>query len=381
MTAATALPSLAPQESLSLILAGRLSLAWQPVRSAVGTPFFEEGLARLTLPCGAVAAAGDWVPALEAACLSAQLDRAALELALERLGRERTLRLSVNLSAANLAVAFLGIGAIEDFETLAMRQALVVAAVAILPLRQYALFRVRRYRLSRTRWRGIRFGMDGSGLSMVRLWVLWTPLVVLSAGFAFPLWRWARERHMARRMRWGQARFTLEGNAFRLLPAFLPFYAAVALIGAAAISPGVRTALGPFDPYVVANAGPVAIVAMGATVAFVLWALWTTYRAAEIRCVLGGLGLEGARLRSTLSATHLIDAYFLVMRRNLWPGIGGYIFIGIVTAVPLFSAVGAEMSSFGEGGLLGSEGLEQQLFEGFTTWRAQGLVLMSMVLN
>ncbi|MEM6440063.1 MAG: EAL domain-containing protein [Pseudomonadota bacterium] len=94
-----------PQEALSMILAGRLRLAWQPVRAASGGPFFEEGLARLSLPCGGVVAAGGWVPALEAAGLSAPLDRAALDLALTRLGRERSLRLSVNLSAANLCDA------------------------------------------------------------------------------------------------------------------------------------------------------------------------------------------------------------------------------------------------------------------------------------
>ncbi|MEM1313944.1 MAG: DUF898 family protein [Pseudomonadota bacterium] len=285
------------------------------------------------------------------------------------------------LAAANLSIAFLGIGAAPELATGAAVQAGLVAAVALLPLRQYAAFRVRRYRLSRTRWRGIRFAMDGSGLSMVGLWLLWTPAVILTAGFAFPLWRWARERQMARRMRWGEERFALDGNAFRLLPAFLPLYAALAAIAGAAISENVRAALGPFNPEVVMEAGLIAIIAMGATLVFALWALWMSYRAAEIRLVLGGLSLRGARLRSELTSMHLIDAYFLVMRKNLWPGIGVYIFVGIVTAIPMVSAMGAEMSSLGSGGLFGSEGLEAQLFEGFTTWRAQGLVLMAMILN
>ncbi|MEM6440351.1 MAG: DUF898 family protein [Pseudomonadota bacterium] len=289
--------------------------------------------------------------------------------------------LACTLAVANLAIAFLGIGTAENFQTMAAAQAAVVAGVALLPLRQYALFRARRYRLSRTRWRGIRFGMDGSGLTIVGLWALWTPVVVLTAGLAFPLWRWAREKHMARRMRWGQERFTLSGHAFTLMPAFLPLYTALALAGGAAISPGVRKAMGPFDPLAVAEAGPFAIIGMALISVSLLWVMWMSYRAAEIRAVLGGLSLRGARLRSKLTAMHLIEAYFLVMRKNLWPGIGVYIFIAIITAIPLVSAVGAEINTFGAGGLLGSERLERELFEGFTTWRAQGLILMAMLLN
>ncbi len=41
-------------------------------------------------------------------------------------------------------------------------------ALALTLLTPYALYRARRYRLSRTRWRGIRFGQDASTASGAR---------------------------------------------------------------------------------------------------------------------------------------------------------------------------------------------------------------------
>ncbi|MEM1314914.1 MAG: EAL domain-containing protein [Pseudomonadota bacterium] len=90
------------EDALALIRGGALRLAWQPVRAASGAAFFEEGLARLALPCGALLPAGAFVPLLEEAGAAAELDRAALDLTLARLAEARGLRLSVNLSADSL---------------------------------------------------------------------------------------------------------------------------------------------------------------------------------------------------------------------------------------------------------------------------------------
>lgn len=53
---------------------------------------------------------------------------------------------------------------------------------------QFAIYRARRYRLTRTVWRGVRFWMAGSGWAYAGRSMLWALLVVLTLGLAFP-WR------------------------------------------------------------------------------------------------------------------------------------------------------------------------------------------------
>jgi uncharacterized membrane protein YjgN (DUF898 family) len=63
---------------------------------------------------------------------------------------------------------------------------------AIVPLffflRQVATYQARRYRLSRTLWRGTRFWMEGSALSFALLAVMWNLAALLTLGLAWP-WR------------------------------------------------------------------------------------------------------------------------------------------------------------------------------------------------
>lgn len=55
---------------------------------------------------------------------------------------------------------------------------------------QFAIYRARRYRLTRTIWRGVRFWMTGSGWSYAWRSLLWGLLLVPTIGFAYP-WRTA----------------------------------------------------------------------------------------------------------------------------------------------------------------------------------------------
>jgi uncharacterized membrane protein YjgN (DUF898 family) len=55
---------------------------------------------------------------------------------------------------------------------------------------QFAVYRARRYRLTRTIWRGLRFWMTGSGWAYAWRSFLWGLLLIPSLGFAYP-WRTA----------------------------------------------------------------------------------------------------------------------------------------------------------------------------------------------
>jgi uncharacterized membrane protein YjgN (DUF898 family) len=63
---------------------------------------------------------------------------------------------------------------------------------------QFAIYRARRYRLTRTVWRGVRFWMDGSGWAYAWRAMLWGCLVLLTLGFALPWRAAALERYKMR---------------------------------------------------------------------------------------------------------------------------------------------------------------------------------------
>ena len=73
---------------------------------------------------------------------------------------------------------------------------------------QFAVYRARRYRLTRTVWRGVRFSMGGSGISYAWRVGLWTLLVFISFGFALPWRQAALERFKMRHTAYG----TLNGS-------------------------------------------------------------------------------------------------------------------------------------------------------------------------
>lgn len=72
----------------------------------------------------------------------------------------------------------------------------------------YALYRARRYRATRTVFRGVRFWMTGSGWAFLGRAILWDLLTVLTLGLAYPWRSAALERYKIRHTRYG----ALEGS-------------------------------------------------------------------------------------------------------------------------------------------------------------------------
>src|SRR4249920_3456218 len=75
---------------------------------------------------------------------------------------------------------------------------------------QFAIYRARRYRLTRTVWRGVRFWMKGSGWSYALQASLWGVLTALTLGLALP-WRTAAlERYKMRHSYYGNLQGSFE---------------------------------------------------------------------------------------------------------------------------------------------------------------------------
>ena len=95
-----------------------------------------------------------------------------------------------------------------------------VSTLVLLFLVFVAHFRARRYRLSRTEWRGIRFAQDGSSVRYAFLALGWAAVAALTLGLAYPVYRMRVQRFRTRHTTFGDRRFVLDGQARRL---FMPW--------------------------------------------------------------------------------------------------------------------------------------------------------------
>lgn len=96
--------------------------------------------------------------------------------------------------------------------------------VLVYLLGQVARFRARRYRLTRTLWRGIRAGQDGSTWAYLGLAALWAAAVVASLGLAAPWAMRALQRYRTGVTRFGDRPFSLEAGVGPLVRAWMPVW-------------------------------------------------------------------------------------------------------------------------------------------------------------
>jgi uncharacterized membrane protein YjgN (DUF898 family) len=155
---------------------------------------------------------------------------------------------------------------------------------------QFAIYRARRYRLTRTIWRGVRFWMDGSGWAYAARALLWGVLVGLTLGLALPWREAALERYKMRHSHYGdlQGSFEAQGWEFFKRGWWLWLCAPFALV------------LFPLAPFVYAE-----------------------FKAVEWRWWLSGIRFGGVRLESTLLRRALYGVY--------WKMIGWFALVSIIS--------------------------------------------------
>ena len=157
---------------------------------------------------------------------------------------------------------------------------------------QFAIYRARRYRLTRTVWRGVRFWMKGSGWIYALRASLWGVLTALTLGLALP-WRTAAlERYKMRHSFYGDLQGSFEGRGWEFfkrgwwLWLLAPLY------------------LSPLAPF-----------------------LYGAFKAVEWRWWLSGIRFGGVRLESSMRKSELIGLY--------WKVIGWIVVLGLVFSVYL----------------------------------------------
>jgi uncharacterized membrane protein YjgN (DUF898 family) len=171
---------------------------------------------------------------------------------------------------------------------------------------QFAIYRARRYRLTRTVWRGVRFWMSGSGWAYAARAALWGVLMLLTLGLILPWREAALERYKMRHSYYGDLQGSFAGNGWEFFKRgwWLWPLAPIALY------------VLPLAPFV-----------------------YAAYKAVEWRWWLSGIRFGEVRLESTLRRGELIGLY--------WKVVGWIVLLALAFAAYMAICVGLVASMNG----------------------------------
>jgi uncharacterized membrane protein YjgN (DUF898 family) len=175
---------------------------------------------------------------------------------------------------------------------------------------QFAIYRARRYRLTRTVWRGVRFWMDGSGWAYAARAALWMVLIPLTLGLILPWREAALERYKMRHCYYGDLQGSFEGRGWDF---FKQGWGLWVLAVASLIMLGFAKII-PFGPLLVLVAAPF---------------IYAGFKAVEWRWWLSGIRFGRVRFESDLWAGELAGLY--------WKMIGWSLLIAALFVAYLFA--------------------------------------------
>jgi len=202
----------------------------------------------------------------------------------------------------------------------------VIAIAGLGVLGQYAIYRARRYRLTRTIYRGLRFTQSGSAWRYALRAIAWWIVTALTFGLAYPFQLASLERYKMRNTFYGDLPGSFESSAFALLmrgfPMWLLVFAPLALaIGGFtdgvdwkalgdAIAQGGDDVMGKIEG---SNPGLGAVVVfamlMGGASVTLAALLYPAFQAVVLRWWSSGLRFGDIELRSRLRMRHVYGAY------------------------------------------------------------------------
>ncbi len=210
-----------------------------------------------------------------------------------------------------LGMAYEGVQIVlESAPHTAQSAADIAYTLVLFVLIQVAFYRMWRYRLTRTTWRGIRFGLDGSTWRFLGLSVGWTLLSVVTLGMAYPWMRVALMRYRIQHTRFGQTRFDFAGSGKALFgPFLLAFGLPVALtVAFLAANPDL---VGAVVDFVAGGAEPeFTNIEVRAPALLTVWLavpfLYIWYRVREFRYMVGCTGFADVSFASAARSARII---------------------------------------------------------------------------
>jgi uncharacterized membrane protein YjgN (DUF898 family) len=231
--------------------------------------------------------------------------------ALEYTGQGRELLIGFLFAVAILAplsLAYFVLGLeIESFKAYAS----LPLSLFIYLFGQYAAYRARRYRLSRTVWRGVRFWMERDAWKYA---VLSTGLFLRSVVTLWLTNPWrvaALERFKMRRTRYGDIQASFEGTGWGLLKSTLPllFLGLLALLVIFVAMAKMSTVIQHSSLRPGVRGGVLDYLSFGLMFATAV-TLWAAYQAVEWRWFVNGVRIGGASFQSTARTGRFVSLYF-----------------------------------------------------------------------
>lgn len=236
---------------------------------------------------------------------------------LEYTGRARELLIGFLIALAILAPFWLlyflaGVEA-ERFQAFASTPLFIL----LYAFGQFAIYRARRYRLTRTIWRGVRFWMDGSGWAYALRAMGWTALMMLTFGLVLPWRQAALERYKMRHSHYGNLQGRFEGKGWELVKEIWWMWPILPI----------AMVLFPLFPF-----------------------LYAQYKAKEMRWWVSGIRFGEVRVESALSDRAFYGLY--------WKFIGWSILLlmGLAACIALASALVASLSGASFEEIIGPDG-------------------------
>jgi len=165
---------------------------------------------------------------------------------------------------------------------------------------QFAIYRARRYRLTRTVWRGVRFWMTGSGWAYAWRASAWLLFAIVTLGIALP-WRAAElERYKMHHSWYGDLQGSFEGKGWELFKRV--WWIGLLMPGALILFPAL-----PF--------------------------LYSRYKAEEWRWWISGIRFGGVKLESHLAPNALHGLYWSVIGWYTVLSMAFGMFIGVAVSL------------------------------------------------
>ena len=183
---------------------------------------------------------------------------------------------------------------------------------------QYAYYRARRYRLTRTVYRGIRFHQSGSPFLYALRSLFWALLTLLGIGLAMPWAQASLERYKLAHTHYGDWQGEFAGSGTRLFKRGVALWliliaalAAAAAVGGKFLDPNLfalaATEDGAKDPKVVAEV--LKLMGLVSGVAVVAGAVYVILQAIVMRWWLEGLRFGPLVIATTLRKRNILTAY------------------------------------------------------------------------
>ena len=224
-----------------------------------------------------------------------------------------------------LGMAYEGVRLVLESGSEAAQSAVGIAYTLVMfILIQVAFYRMWRYRLTRTTWRGIRFGLDGSTWRFLGLSVGWTLLSVVTLGLAYPWMRVALMRYRIQHTRFGQTRFDFAGSGKALFGPFLLAFGLPVALTVAFVAANPDLGGGVVDSLAAGAEPEFTNVEVRAPALLLVWLavpfLYIWYRVWEFRYMVGCTGFADVSFASAARSAWIIWMSVLTVGAIVLPG-------------------------------------------------------------